>query len=91
MVAQYGIRAAFNRAFDRFRDGTFKRAVLAAIQFRYATVAAAIAALIVSAGLVAGGRVAFNFFLLSRPMLYLLMLGSSPAEGETQQRMLFVK
>lgn len=62
MVAQYGIRAAFNRAFDRFRDGTFKRAVLAAIQFRYATVAAAIAALIVSAGLVAGGRVAFNFF-----------------------------
>ncbi len=57
-----GVRAAFNRRFDAFREGHFRRAVSQAIRYRYLTVAIAIAAFIMSVGLVAGGRVAFNFF-----------------------------
>ncbi|MFQ5985613.1 MAG: efflux RND transporter permease subunit, partial [Alphaproteobacteria bacterium] len=52
----------FNAAFERFRDGPFRRFVALAIHWRYVTTACAAAALIVSLGLVAGGRVGFFFF-----------------------------
>jgi len=57
-----GFRAGFNRRFDAFREGAFRRAVARAIGLRYIVVAVALGALIASAGLVKGGRVAFNFF-----------------------------
>lgn len=57
-----GFRAGFNRRFDAFREGAFRRAVSRAINARYIVVAVAVGALIASAGLVAGGRIAFNFF-----------------------------
>ena len=65
-LAQLGepsrFRQAFNRGFARLRDGLFRRLVTVALGWRYATLAAAIGALIVSVGLILGGRVGFVFF-----------------------------
>jgi multidrug efflux pump subunit AcrB len=55
-------RRAFDRGFARFRDGPFRRAVGRCLEWRYATVAGAVAALIIAAGVVLGGRIGFNFF-----------------------------
>jgi multidrug efflux pump subunit AcrB len=44
------------------RNGAFRRLVELAVSWRYATLAFAVAALILSLGLLAGGRVAFQFF-----------------------------
>lgn len=57
-----GLREWFDGHFDRFRKGPFRRAVEGAVRWRYLTVASAIAALILSIGLVEGGRVNFIFF-----------------------------
>lgn len=56
------LRKWFNDHFDRFRDGRFRRTIFFIVQWRYATVAGGIAMLILSIGLVGGGRVPFNFF-----------------------------
>jgi len=76
-----GFKVAFNRRFDAFRDGPFRRAVDAAIRFRYVTAAAAIAALIVSVGVVAGGRVAFNFFPSAEADIAFANLRMAPGGG----------
>ena len=55
-------RRGFDGMFDRFRNGLFLAAVRTAIHWRYATVSAALAALLICAGMVAGGRIAFVFF-----------------------------
>lgn len=55
-------RVWFNKHFDRFRDGPFRRAVETALEWRYATLACAVAGLIIAFGLLAGGRVGFHFF-----------------------------
>ena len=55
-------RAWFNRHFDAFRDGLFRRSVAFALIHRYATIATAVAAFIICIGLVAGGRIGFQFF-----------------------------
>jgi multidrug efflux pump subunit AcrB len=56
------LREWFNDRFDRFREGPFRRLTRFAVEWRYATLAAGIAMLILSVGLVSGGRVPFNFF-----------------------------
>ncbi|MCG8544684.1 MAG: efflux RND transporter permease subunit, partial [Alphaproteobacteria bacterium] len=56
------LRKWFNDHFDTFRDGTFRRLVTFVVRWRYATVATAFATLFISVGLLAGGRVPFNFF-----------------------------
>ncbi len=55
-------RLWFNRNFDRFRGGPFRTAVVTAVRWRYATLATAVAGLILCIGLIAGGRVGFSFF-----------------------------
>ncbi len=55
-------RRWFNRGFDRFREGPYRRLVTLAVEWRYATLAAAIGLLVVAAGLVIGGRIGFVFF-----------------------------
>ena len=52
----------FNRSFDRFREGPFRRLVMLAVEWRYLTVAVAVGAFVCSLGLVMGGRVEFVFF-----------------------------
>ena len=67
-LANYPVRLAtlfrrgFDRAFDRFRNGVFMPMVRTAIHWRYATVSAALAALLICVGTMAGGRISFVFF-----------------------------
>ena len=55
-------RQSFERHFDRFRNGIFRRVVSWAVAHRAITLAGAIATLILSIGLLAGGRLGFTFF-----------------------------
>jgi len=55
-------REGFDRRFGNFRDGSFRRLVTLSIRWRYATLAIVLALLMFAAGLLAGGRVGFNFF-----------------------------
>ncbi|MEM7225481.1 MAG: efflux RND transporter permease subunit [Pseudomonadota bacterium] len=55
-------RLRFNRGFDRFRDGAFRSLVVAAVRWRYLTLAVALGAFILAIGMVAGGRIGFVFF-----------------------------
>ncbi|MEY6433485.1 efflux RND transporter permease subunit [Thioalkalicoccus limnaeus] len=56
------LRARLDRGFERFRDQVFRPLVTVAVHHRFATIAAAIAALLIALGLFAGGRLAFVFF-----------------------------
>ncbi len=56
------LRRWFNRGFARFRDGPFRRMVLLCVRWRYATLATAVAMLVLTLGLIFGGRVSFVFF-----------------------------
>ena len=55
-------RVAFNRGFDRFRDGPFHNAVSAAISFRWSTLALSTALLVITVGFLSSGRIGFQFF-----------------------------
>jgi multidrug efflux pump subunit AcrB len=55
-------RKWFNDRFERFRDGPYRHMIEACLRRRYVTLAAAIAAFILSIGLVLGDRVGFVFF-----------------------------
>ena len=57
-----GFRYQFDRGFNAFKNGIFKRLVETAINWRYATIALSIAMLMLSVGMMAGGRVNFVFF-----------------------------
>ncbi|WP_281016676.1 MULTISPECIES: efflux RND transporter permease subunit [unclassified Minwuia] len=55
-------RLWFDTRFNQLRDGRFRRAVVAALDYRYVTIGAILAALIISLGILASGRVGFVFF-----------------------------
>ncbi len=55
-------RAWFNRQFDQFRSRGYRPFLVACIQWRYLTVACAVAALIIALGIIGGGRIGFQFF-----------------------------
>jgi multidrug efflux pump subunit AcrB len=55
-------REWFEGRFEAFRYGVFRRTVALAVEWRYATVAVALAALISCVGMVQGGRLGFVFF-----------------------------
>ena len=55
-------RTAFNARFNAFRDGPFRAFVELCVRWRYVTVALALSSLILSLGLVQGGRIGFHFF-----------------------------
>ncbi len=55
-------RRWFDDGFARFRAGRFRRMVETAVRWRYATIATAFGAVILAAGMLAGGRVPFVFF-----------------------------
>jgi multidrug efflux pump subunit AcrB len=56
------LRRRLNHGFELVRDGPFRRLVETALAWRYATLAAALGALILSLGAIFGGRVGFVFF-----------------------------
>ncbi len=55
-------RTWFDGRFAAFRDNSFRRMVTVCLRWRYVTMSASIAVLVVSIGLLAGGRIPFNFF-----------------------------
>ncbi|MGH1462976.1 MAG: efflux RND transporter permease subunit [Neptuniibacter sp.] len=55
-------RIYLENTFNNFRDGPFRKFITYAIEFRWATIASALALFIIAIGLVAGGRVKFTFF-----------------------------
>lgn len=55
-------RLRFDAAFDHFRDHHFRRAVHWSVQHRAVTLSGTLALLILSLGLLAGGRLGFTFF-----------------------------
>ena len=57
-----GFRARFDAAFDRFRNGAFRRAVAAALRWRALTIATTLSVMLLAVGLLAGGRLGFVFF-----------------------------
>lgn len=57
-----GWRQRFNRGFDHFKEVSFRRWIEQILAWRYATAATAIGALILTIGLIGGGRVGFVFF-----------------------------
>ncbi len=56
------LRQRFDRAFDRFRHGVFRRWMVRCLAWRHTTIAALVAGLVLALGLIAGGRVGFVFF-----------------------------
>lgn len=61
-AGKWALRERFDNGFQRFKEGFFRPLVTHAVTSRYTTLAIAVAALIVSVGLMAGGRVGFVFF-----------------------------
>jgi multidrug efflux pump subunit AcrB len=62
-------RVRLDGAFERFRDGPFRRAVTAAVEYRGVTVTLGLMILILAVGLLAGGRVKFTFFPTPEPQI----------------------
>jgi len=60
-------RDRFEAGFDTFRDGPFRRFSQYSLKHRGVTVASALALAMVAVGLLAGGRLGFNFFPTPEP------------------------
>ena len=56
------LRRRFDAAFDRFREVRFRNALTWSVQNRQMTISIAIGALVLSLGLLLGGRIGFSFF-----------------------------
>ncbi|SFL99292.1 efflux RND transporter permease subunit [Marinobacter zhejiangensis] len=63
-------RQRFEVGFDRFREGWFRRLSLTTLRHRGITLSAALALSLVTAGLLAGGRLEFNFFPTPEPSVF---------------------
>ncbi|NMT63006.1 efflux RND transporter permease subunit [Marinobacter orientalis] len=61
------VRKRFETGFDRFREGPFRRASRYTLQHRGITLATALAVALLTVGLLAGGRLGFNFFPTPEP------------------------
>jgi len=61
-AGKWALRAKFDDGFSRFKEKVFRPLVTHAVGSRYTTLAIAVAALILSVGLMIGGRVGFVFF-----------------------------
>lgn len=64
------LRNGFERRFDAFRDGPFRRFSRYSLKHRGVTVASALALAILTVGLLAGGRLGFNFFPTPEPSVF---------------------
>ncbi|MBW4935328.1 efflux RND transporter permease subunit [Marinobacter sp. F4206] len=64
------LRAGFERRFDHFRQGTFRRFSLLSLKHRGMTLAGALALSLLTVGLLVGGRLGFNFFPTPEPSIF---------------------
>ena len=85
-----GLRAVFDARLATFRDGPFRRFVERAYDWRYTTVAASLALLMLSFGLLAGGRVGFHFFPSPEPENITAHITFAPGTPRDEQRLSLV-
>jgi multidrug efflux pump subunit AcrB len=78
------VRQRLEMGFDHLRDGPFRRLVSAAVDWRGTTVVAGVALLMLIVGLLAGGRVKFNFFPTPEP--YMVFANATFASGTPRAR-----
>ncbi|NWO05448.1 MAG: efflux RND transporter permease subunit [Alteromonadaceae bacterium] len=64
------LRQGFEQRFDQFREGPFRRFSRYSLKHRGITLASALALAVVTAGLLAGGRLGFNFFPTPEPSVF---------------------
>lgn len=64
------LRSGFETRFDRFREGRFRRFSLLSLKHRGVTLASAVALALLTVGLLAGGRLGFNFFPTPEPSIF---------------------
>ncbi|AOY89194.1 acriflavin resistance protein [Marinobacter salinus] len=64
------LRKGFEQWFDRFREGSFRRFSMLSLRHRGVTVAGAMAVALLTVGLLAGGRLGFNFFPTPEPSVF---------------------
>lgn len=64
------LRKGFEQRFDAFREGRFRRLSRLSLKYRGMTIASALALAIVTVGLLAGGRLGFNFFPTPEPSVF---------------------
>ena len=77
-------RRWFDNRFERFRDHTFRRLVTAAVRRPLTTLSCALAAMLLTVGLLRGDRLAFNFF--PTPEGQILFASVSFAAGTPPER-----
>ena len=77
-------RRWFDDAFERIRDHTFRRVVTIAVRRPWTTLSCAVAALLLTVGLLRGDRLAFNFF--PTPEGQILFASVSFAAGTPPER-----
>jgi multidrug efflux pump subunit AcrB len=83
-VTPGSLRARLDRAFNGFRERLFRPLVRFALAYRGLTISGAISALIMVLGLLAGGRLAFNFF--PTPEAQMLHANASFVAGTPRQQ-----
>lgn len=64
------VRSGFEQWFDRFRNGRFRALSRYTLEHRGTTLATALALAFLTAGLLAGGRLGFNFFPTPEPSIF---------------------
>ncbi len=84
MARGHRLRQRLESAFDRFRDGPFRRLVTLAVDWRATTVLGGVALLILAVGLLAGGRVKFTFFPTPEP--YMIFANATFVSGTPRER-----
>lgn len=63
------VRQGFDRRFDRFREGRFRGLSHLTLRHRSATLACALVSIILTIGLISGGRIGFSFFPTPEPQV----------------------
>jgi len=63
------VRQGFDRRFDRFREGRFRNLSQLTLRHRSATLACALVSIILTIGLISGGRIGFSFFPTPEPQV----------------------
>lgn len=76
-------RQGFDQAFEHVREGLFRRLVRSALHNRRVVLAASVAAMLLTVGLLAGGRVKFEFF--PTPELDVLIANVGFAAGAPEE------
>ena len=79
-----GFRRRFDSGFERFRDHAFRRLVTAAVRRPWTALSCALAAMLLTVGLLRGDRLAFNFF--PTPEGQILFASVSFAAGTPPER-----